>query len=102
MFHGSSHLGYDVGGVSEVSRTPQGGWVMTPFAPLPGYPVAYAMDSQGDLVVATNNGLVWEFDSGPEGPVSSRGEEYYSQVFDTVCDYPVVRLPRDGQVLDVE
>jgi hypothetical protein len=51
-------MGLDFGGVSEVTRTPQGGWMMTPFAPL--------------------------------------------QLFETVCDYPVVRITRDGQVLDVE
>ena len=43
--------------------------MMTPFAPLPGYPFAQGLDPQGDLVVLTSDGNFPEFDPDIEGHV---------------------------------
>ncbi len=99
LFHGLLHLSTSVGDVSEVVRTPQGGWMLTPFAPLLGNPSAYGLDSRGDLVVAVHWGGLWE--AGPNIDDDIPRERSYAEAFGAACS-PVVRITRDGQVFDVE
>ncbi len=102
VFHGLSHNGVYLGDVSEVARTQQGGWMMRPFAPLPGHPSAHALESRGDLVVMTRDGNPWELGLSHEDFVPMEAWPWsYSEAFGAACN-PVVRITRDGQVFDVE
>ena len=102
VFHGLMHRSI-TGDVGAVTQTPQGGWMMTAFAPLFGYPGGYALDSRGDLVVAVLDGTFLESLGADTEDLMRTGTmpRSYSEAFGAACG-PVVRITPDGQVFDVE
>ncbi len=113
VLQGLCHMGVCSGHVDRITRTPEGTWVLEPFAPLPGNPVAYAFDARGDLVIATTSrGHQLDFAYLRPPPSAEGGESpmgQYVPPFELDCrEHPdtnisyVVRITRDGQVLPVE
>jgi hypothetical protein len=101
------------GWLERVTRTREGAWMLEFFAPLPGMPVAYALDETGGLVIATTwqGGAAWGEEEDvhlalpPEQRAQGQGGSRLVPPFKLSCrEYPesgivyVVRVTSDGQV----
>ena len=112
LLQGDAHMGSAYGRLDRLRQTPEGAWVLELFAPLPGLPVAYALDERGDLVIATTSrgddeGISVSLPSERGGKASSRRGGVHP--FESSCpEHPetgivyVVRVTSDGRVFPVE
>lgn len=111
LLRGWSSVSWREGWLERVTRTREGAWMLESFAPLPGMPVAYALDETGGLVIATTSrdsaveGEYVNLSLSPEQRAQGLQGSRPVPPFERSCrEYPesgivyVVRVTPDGQV----